>query len=183
MNETTFGDTTRASSPPARFEQVVCVDQTGLTAQGLEELQRLSRRQIIQFADRPTSDSELITRLSSADCVLVSWNTHIGADVLRALPRLRYVGMCCSLYDERSANVDIPTARELGIAVRGIRDYGDEGVVEFIFGQLIYLLKGLGAHQWKEEPEELFGKKLGILGFGTTGQMVARTAQHFGMQV
>jgi lactate dehydrogenase-like 2-hydroxyacid dehydrogenase len=79
--------------------------------------------------------------------VLVSWNTQIRAGVLRASPRLAYVGMCCSLYDERSANVDIEAARDLGITVRGVRDYGDEGVVEFIFAELIGLFKGIGQHQ------------------------------------
>jgi len=45
------------------------------------------------------------------------------------------------------------------------------------------LFKGLGSHQWKAEPEELNGKNFGIIGFGRTGQMVARTANHFGMNV
>jgi lactate dehydrogenase-like 2-hydroxyacid dehydrogenase len=61
--------------------------------------------------------------------------------------------MCCSLYDERSANVDVKAAGEQGITVHGIRDYGDEGLVEFIFAELTYLFKGLGRHQWKTEPE------------------------------
>ena len=165
------------------FEQIVCVDKTGLTSWGMGELQNLSKAKIIRHSDSPSNDSEIIDRIKDADCVLVSWDTQISADVLRASPRLSCVGMCCSLYDERSANVDIKAAGELGIAVRGIRDYGDEGLVEFIFAELIYLFKGLGRHQWKTEPEELNGKKLGIIGFGRTGHMVAQTANHFGMQV
>lgn len=91
--------------------------------------------------------------------------------------------MCCSLYDASSANVDIKAAQSQKIAVRGVRDYGDEGVVEFIIAQLISLYKGLGKYQWGNEPTEMTGKNLGIIGFGTTGQMVAKAARSFGMQV
>jgi lactate dehydrogenase-like 2-hydroxyacid dehydrogenase len=35
------------------------------------------------------------------------------------------------------------TAKELGITVKGVRDYGDEGTVEFIISQLISLFKGM----------------------------------------
>jgi phosphoglycerate dehydrogenase-like enzyme len=166
-----------------QFQKIVCVDQVGLLGWGMEELQTLSAARVVGYSDLPANDSQTIARISDADCVLVSWSTQIGADVLRSSPRLAYVGMCCSLYDEQSANVDIKAARELGITVRGVRDYGDEGVVEFIFAELIYLLKGLGAHQWRAAPEELNGKNLGIVGFGRTGQLVARTAEHFGMNV
>jgi phosphoglycerate dehydrogenase-like enzyme len=64
--------------------------------------------------------------------VLLSSNARIDREVLLACPDLRYVGMCCSLYSEESANVDIPCARERGILVKGIRDYGDRGVVEYV---------------------------------------------------
>ncbi|WP_420630523.1 NAD(P)-dependent oxidoreductase [Candidatus Leptofilum sp.] len=121
--------------------------------------------------------------MQDADCVLVSWNTPISAEVLRAAKQLKYVGMCCSLYDASSANVDIEAAQSQKITVRGVRDYGDEGVVEFIIAQLISLYKGLGKHQWGDEPTEMTGKHLGIIGFGTTGQMVAKAACSFGMQV
>ncbi len=36
---------------------------------------------------------------------------------------LKYIGMCCSLYDENSANVDIITAGKNNISVKGINDY------------------------------------------------------------
>jgi phosphoglycerate dehydrogenase-like enzyme len=167
----------------SQFRQIVCVDQVGLTPSGIEELRGFSKEELIRHSIAPANNAEILSRIKDADCVLVSWDTQIGSEVLRGAPHLAYVGMCCSLYDERSANVDIGTARELGITVRGVRDYGDEGLVEFILAQLIYLFKGLGSHQWKPEPEELGGKKLAIVGFGKTGQLVARTAGHFGMEV
>jgi lactate dehydrogenase-like 2-hydroxyacid dehydrogenase len=91
--------------------------------------------------------------------------------------------MCCSLYDENSANVDIAEAKRLGIEVRGVKDYGDEGTIEFIFAKLIYLFKGLGKQKWKSEATELSNKSVGVIGMGTLGQMVTKTAKHFGMKV
>jgi phosphoglycerate dehydrogenase-like enzyme len=171
------------SSASVVFEQIVCLDKTGLTPEGVQALQSFSKAQVRQHSTPPATDIEIIKRIDDADCVLVSWDTEVSEQVLRASRRLVYVGMCCSLYDEHSANVDIFAASELGITVRGIRDYGDEGLVEFIVAQLIFLFKGLGQHQWGPEPEELAGKKLGIIGLGKTGQMLAGTAAHFGMQV
>jgi hypothetical protein len=114
---------------------------------------------------------------------LVSWRTKVNAEVIKASPNLKYIGMCCSLYDEKAANVDIVQARSQGIAVKGVRDYGDDGTLEFIFAELIYLMKGLGNRRWQNENRELRGKTMGIIGMGTLGTMVARTAQQFGMTV
>ena len=74
--------------------------------------------------------------------------------------------------------MDIEAARNLGIEVKGVRDYGDEGTVEFIFAELISLFKGLGEHKWRNEATELKNKSIGIVGLGTLGRMVAKTAIH-----
>jgi phosphoglycerate dehydrogenase-like enzyme len=166
-----------------KFNQIVCIDETGLTPQGYDELQLSSENQIIRYSDYPTSTQEIIKRIRKADCALVSWKTSLSAEAIQAAKHLKYIGMCCSLYNASSANVDIKTAQSLQIAVRGIRDYGDEGVVEFIFAQLIFLYKGLANYQWGDEPTELAGKTLGIIGLGTTGQMVAHAAHSFKMHV
>lgn len=166
-----------------KFNKIVAVDRCGLTPEIVEKINRLSLAPVELYSDIPASDDEIVERIADADCVLVSWQTKINANVLRSAKSLKYVGMCCSLYDEKSANVDIAEARQLGITVKGVRDYGDEGSVEFIFAQLIFLLKGMGAHKWRGESTELTNKKIGIIGFGTLGQLVARTALHFGMQV
>ena len=162
---------------------MVLVDKTGLRPWAVAALQQYSSEKIDVFDDYPQEDSTLVERMRMADCVLVSWNTPIGADVMKQCPRLKYIGMCCSLYDESSANVDIGYAKAHHIEVRGVRDYGDEGLVEFILSELIRLIKGLGEHQWKAEAVELTNRKLGIIGMGTTGQMLANRAKAFGMQV
>ena len=166
-----------------KFNKITIIDDCGLTEPILEKLPALSNEPVTIFNDFPATDDEIIERVADSDCVLVSWRTKITAEILQAAPLLKYIGMCCSLYDEKSANVDIAAARKFGIDVRGVRDYGDEGTVEFIFAQLIYLFKGMGKYKWRPETSELKNKKMGIIGLGAVGQMVAETAIHFGMQV
>ena len=48
---------------------------------------------------------------------------------------------------------------------------------------MIFLLKGLGKNKWRSESTELTNKSIGIIGLGTLGQLVAKTAIHFGMNV
>lgn len=139
--------------------------------------------EVILYDDYPTNNSEIISRIDDAECVLVSWNTRIDKGVIESCPNIKYIGMCCSLYDEKSANVDIGTAKKHGITVLGVRDYGDEGLVEFVISELIRLLHGFGKHQWKEETLELTNQKLGIVGLGATGIMLAEKAKAFGMDI
>jgi len=172
-----------------KFKKIVAVDNTGLKVDAKEKLTKYAE-EVVFYDDFPSDLSEICARINGttsnqlpADAVLVSWNTQINRSIIERCPSIRYIGMCCSLYDEKSANVDIKAAREKGIKVLGIYDYGDEGVIEFIFSELIRLFHGFGKQMWKEEPVELTGHKLGIIGLGTTGKMLADMALAFGMQV
>lgn len=165
-----------------KFKKIVSIDDTGLVQEVKDELKKLADETVF-YADYPTDKQQIITRIGDADCVLVSWNTTIDREIIEAAKELKYIGMCCSLYDEKSANVDIATAKKFGITVLGVRDYGDEGVIEYIISQLTGLLHGFGKHQWKQDPLELTNQKLGIIGLGTLGTMLANIAKAFGMEV
>lgn len=156
-----------------KFNKIVCVDNTKLTDQAIEELQQYSEEAVENYKDYPNSQAEIIKRIGDAEAVLVSWKTQIPEAVIEQCPKLKYIGMACSLYDDESANVAVNFARKRGISVKGIFDYGDPGVVEFIVSELIRLLHGFGDKQWREMPVELTKRKIGIIGLGTTGQMLA----------
>ncbi|HWQ29958.1 MAG TPA: NAD(P)-dependent oxidoreductase [Negativicutes bacterium] len=164
------------------FKKIVSVDNTGIKEAERARLRAIAE-EVIFYDDYPTVEAEILQRISDADAVLVSWNTLLPGHILRQCPRLRYIGMCCSLYDEKSANVDIAAAREQGITVQGVRDYGDEGMAEFVICELICLLKGLHRHQWKYDVQELTNQKIGFIGLGATGSMLADRASAFGMQI
>ncbi|TKG89822.1 dihydrofolate reductase [Puteibacter caeruleilacunae] len=165
------------------FKQIVIIDKTGLQDWAIEQLSKYSEKPIKIYDDIPTSEEEAAKRIEAADCVFVSWSTQLTAKVLSNAKDLKYVGMCCSLYDKKSANVDIDYASNNGITVKGVRDYGDEGLVEFVISELIRLLKGIGKQQWKEDAVELNGRKVGIIGMGATGKMLADRLQAFGAKV
>ncbi len=166
-----------------KCKKITLLDDCRLSEQAIENIAKFSTEPIAVYKDTPSSKKDILERIAGADCVLVSSRTRIDADIIEASTSLQYIGMCCSLYDAKSANVDIAAAVKHGITVKGVRDYGDEGTVEFLFAQLIYLCKGLGVKKWRSENSELKNKSIGIIGLGTLGQMVAKTAAHFGMQV
>ena len=149
----------------------------------MEELQKFSQKKIRNYDTFPQSEEEVINRIGDAEAILVSWHTKITEDIIKQCPHLRYVGMCCSLYDDASANVAVNYARRNGITVKGIRDYGDPGVVEFIISELIRLLHGFGPQQWQEMPMELTDRRIGIIGMGTTGKMLAECLLPFGAKL
>ena len=117
----------------------------------------------------PADDEEIIRRVGDADAALISYTTRMGRKAVTGCPNLRYIGMCCSLYEEKSANVDIAAAREKGIVVTGVKDYGDEGVVEYVISELVRYLHGFGPKQWRADPMEITSLKAGVIGMGATG--------------
>ena len=103
--------------------------------------------------------------------------------MLERCPNIRYIGMCCSLYSEASANVDIAYARTKGIKVLGIRDYGDRGVVEYVLHELTGILHGFGMPMLRDEPVEIYGLKVGIVGLGVSGRMIADALSFLGADI
>ena len=166
-----------------KFNKIVCVDHTKLEDWAIEELQKYSEAEVEVFKDSPDSEKELLERIGEAEAIIVSWKTQIPKSVIEKCSHLKYIGMACSLYDDESANVAVDFAREKGISVKGIFDYGDPGVIEFIISELIQLLHGFGKNQWRKMPVELTDRKIGIIGLGTTGQLLAEALLPLGADV
>lgn len=165
-----------------RFHKLVAIEPVSLVEEAEKRLYDYAE-EVVLYSDIPSDDEEILRRIGDADAVLVSYTSRIDRYVLERSSRLRYVGMCCSLYSEASANVDIACARERGIKVLGIRDYGDRGVVEFVLCELVRLLHGFDRPMWKELPEEITGLKVGIVGLGVSGGMIADALQFMGASV
>lgn len=155
------------------LKKIVAIEPISLVKSAEEKLHSYAD-EVVLYEDMPRDDAEIIERIGDADGVLLSYTSSIGREVLEKSSNIKYIGMCCSLYSPESANVDILTANKKGIAVTGIRDYGDEGVVEYVLSELIRYLHGFGNKQWKELPLELTDLKVGVIGLGTTGAMISR---------
>ena len=164
------------------FEKLVAIEPVSLIPSAEEQLHQYAR-EVVLFRDVPSSNDEIVQRIGDADAVLLSYTSRIDREVLARCPHIRYIGMCCSLYSEESANVDIAFARSRGIRVLGIRDYGDRGVVEYVLHELTGLLHGFGLPMLHEEPVEITGLKVGIVGLGVSGRMIADALQFMGAEV
>lgn len=152
------------------FRKIVAIEDVLLSPEADERLHDFAA-EVVMYRDMPGSDEEVIRRIGDADCVLVSFKTKISRRVMEACQGIRYIGMCCTLYGGSSCNVDLTAARERNITVTGVRDYGDEGVVEYVISEAVRLLHGFGERQWRAQKYELGDMNVGIIGLGTTGRM------------
>lgn len=171
------------------FKKLVAIEPVGLIPSAEKELKNFAA-EVEMYNDLPSSAEEIAARIGDADAVLLSYTTYLGAEALEKCSHVKYIGMCCSLYSPESANVDIPYAQKRGITVTGIRDYGDEGVVEYVLSELVRCLHGFGqnadgsrATPWSEEPREITGLKVGIIGLGKLGGMIADALNFLGAEI
>ena len=160
------------------FKKIVVIEPINMLDIHKAKLNELAN-EVIFYNDIPQTDEEKLNRIEDADCVLISFTSSINAYVLEKSKNLKYVGMCCSLYSKESANVDITKAEELGITVKGIRDYGDEGVAEYIIHELVEFLQGYNGFKWADIAYEITGLKCGVVGLGTSGTLIARALKFF----
>jgi len=165
-----------------KFKKLVAIEPVSLIPAAEEELKQYAE-EIVLFDNIPADNDEIVKRIGDADAVLVSYTSQIRRPVLEKCPNIKYIGMCCSLYSEESANVDIAYAREHGIQVLGIRDYGDRGVVEYVLYQLVRILHGFDYPMWEKEALELTNLKVGIVGLGVSGGMIADALLMMGSKV
>lgn len=136
----------------------------------------------------------VVPRAAAAEMVLTN-KTLVDAKVIAALPKLRYIGVLATGHNI----VDIQAARQRGIPVCNVPEYGTPNVAQATFALLLELTNRVGHHaqtvrdgRWCSSPDfcywdypqvELSGRTLGIIGLGRIGQAVARIATALGMQV
>lgn len=171
------------------FKKLVGIEPLGLIPSAEKELGSFAE-EVVLNSDVPEDADEIVSRIGDADAVLLSYTSTLTGKILEQCPNVEYIGMCCSLYSPESANVDIGFARQQGITVTGIRDYGDEGVVEYVISELVRCLHGFGknpdgspATPWDGVPREITGLKAGIVGLGKSGGMIADALRFFGAEV
>ena len=171
------------------FTKLVAIEPVSLIPQAEKKLHSFAK-EVVMYDDIPANADEIVKRIGDADAVLLSYTSILDKQILEKCPNLKYIGMCCSLYSPESANVDILYANSQGIVVTGIRDYGDEGVVEYVISELVRCLHGFETNPdgtkvepWNEIPEEITGFKCGIVGLGKLGGMIADALSFFGAEI
>ena len=165
-----------------KFKKLVAIEPVSLIPSAEKKLYEYAE-EVIMYNDIPADDDEIASRVGDADAVLLSYTSRLEKPALEKCPNVKYIGMCCSLYSPESANVDILYAQSKGITVTGIRDYGDEGVVEYVVSELVRLFHGFGQEPWEAMPREITGLKVGVIGLGKSGGMIADAMKFFGASV
>ena len=147
----------------------------------------------VEIYDR-TKPEDVVTRIGDADIILTN-KTLITEKVLAACPTVRYVGCLSTGYNV----VDLKAANARNVVVTNIPTYGTEAVAQHTMALLLEIASRVGMHadavkegQWTKCQDfcfwnaplfELYGKTMGIIGYGAIGQAVAKKAEAFGMEV
>jgi D-3-phosphoglycerate dehydrogenase len=135
------------------------------------------------------SDEELMSSIAAYDALLVRSATEVTPELIERAERLKVIGRAGTGVD----NVDIPAATRRGIVVANAPESNSVAAAEHTLALMLALCRNVPqAHAsliggaW-ERPRfkgtELYGKTLGVIGFGRIGQLVAKRAQGFGMEV
>lgn len=139
-----------------------------------------------------TTPGETIARCEDADAVLTN-KVVLSADVIAALPHLRYIGVLATGYNV----VDLDAASRRGIIVTNIPAYSTDSVAQLVFAHLLNITHSVAHYaaarsRWPSSPDflwmdtpltELAGKTFCVYGFGNIGSRVAQIALAFGMRV
>lgn len=141
-----------------------------------------------------TSSEEIIARSAGAEAILTN-KTVITAEIMEALPDLKYIGVLATGYNV----VNVDAAREKGIVVTNIPAYSTPSVAQMVFAHILNIAQQVQHHSeevrkgrwtnnadfcfWDTPLIELREKKIGLVGLGHTGYNTARIAIGFGMQV
>lgn len=155
-----------------------------------EELEELGE---VVVHDR-TAQLDVVRRAKDAEVVLTN-KTILDGFILNLLPKLKYIGVLATGYNV----VDLDVARQRGIVVINIPAYSTQSVAQMAIAHLLNITQRVAhyAHEvhngvWSAQPDfcywntpliELAGKKIGIVGFGNTGQATAQIAEALGMEV
>ena len=141
-----------------------------------------------------TAPEEIIERCESADAVFCN-KIVFTREIFEKLPKLKYVGLFATGYN----NIDVKAAKELGITVCNAGSYSTDAVAQHTFGFILnnytriadysrFVLSGGWSESRVFSPvvfptDEIKGKTLGIIGYGSIGRKVAEIASVFGMRV
>jgi len=138
------------------------------------------------------SEAHLAGRVESADAIMLYHNIAITRATLARLDQCKVIVRCGVGFD----NVDHRFARERGIPVANVPDYGTEEVADSAIGLMLALTRGISflnnrlqrcEGDWAYMPaaplHRLRGRVFGVVGLGRIGSAAALRAKALGMDV
>ncbi|PLX66807.1 MAG: D-glycerate dehydrogenase [Denitrovibrio sp.] len=141
---------------------------------------------------KPLSPKELMKRAKDVDAVISMLSDKIDKDFLASCENLKVVANYAVGYN----NIDVQTATEKGVVVCNTPDVLTQTTAELGFTLMMAAARRLPQSEqftrnkkfkgWKPDlflGMDLFGKTIGIFGFGRIGQAVAKMASGFNMNI
>lgn len=138
--------------------------------------------------------SELKNAVKNTDIILCN-KTVIDTEIMEAAEKLKYIGLFATGYN----NIDIGYAKRCGITVCNAGSYSSNAVAQQVIGYILMHYTGIMQYNafvkqggWKSAEVfspliysggEVYGKTLGIVGYGNIGKAVERAAKGLGMRV
>ncbi len=139
--------------------------------------------------ENKVSPEDLPKRIGEYDAIIVRSATKVTGDVIESGKNLKVIGRAGVGLD----NIDLKSAKKHGVAVLNTPMANSISVAELVFGFMISLSRhmvrgaiGLKEGKWEKKllkGVELYGKTLGIIGFGHIGREIAKRALAFGMKI
>jgi len=170
---------------------IVFLDRATLAAH-LELPRPALEHQWVEYQD--CTPEEIVARLANAQVAVVN-KVRLKASMLKQLPGLRLISLVATGFD----NIDTNHCKQAGIAVANVRNYAAATLAEHCLGLMLALSRNLltyhrsvGEGRWSRNAQfcyfdypihDLAGETLVIIGKGSLGSAVARTAQALGMRV
>lgn len=155
------------------------------------KLEELCEAEYWSDSERPPR-AEVLRRVADKDGLICLLTEKIDDELLSAAPHLRTVANIAVGFD----NIDVDACTRRGVAVSNTPGVLDETTADFAWTLLMAVARRLiegdalcRSGQWKGWDldqlvgGDIWGKTLGILGFGRIGRAVARRASGFGMRV
>jgi D-3-phosphoglycerate dehydrogenase len=135
------------------------------------------------------SAADLVKVVSDYDALIIRGRTRLTPEVFDAAKRLKVVGRAGVGVD----NIDLAAAKAHNVTVVNAPTSTTNAVAELAFGLLLAVARDIPRAdaamkngQWLKkdlEGVELYGKTLGIVGYGRIGVEVGRRASAFGMNI
>ncbi len=156
-----------------------------IAPEALEELEKIGN---VVFKPGMNPE-ELEKEIMNADAAVVRSATKLRREILNEAKKLKLIVRAGIGLD----NIDLGAAKEMGVEVRNTPAATSISVAELVFAHMFSAARKLPmaytsmkAHKWEKklfQGFELYGKTIGIIGFGRIGREVAKRAVCFGMNV
>lgn len=168
---------------------IVFLDKSTIGITSLNKIKRLGTLETYE-----TTDKEFVVSRAVDAEIIITNKVVIDENILSKLPKLKLICVAATGVN----NIDLAACKKRGVAVYNVKGYSTNSVVQSVFSSLFYLVSKtyffdayIKDGSYSKSPiftcmdtefSEVYGKTMGIIGFGEIGKKVAKSAKSFGIK-